>query len=47
MLILVATQPVTIISGTGHQLIAGYTIDFDRNHWRNQQKNPADGRGNL
>lgn len=41
VLILVATQTVTVISKTGHQLIASHTIDPDRNYWRNQQKNPG------
>jgi transposase InsO family protein len=47
VLILVATQTVTVISKTGHHLIASHTIDPDRNYWRNQQKTPADGRGDL
>jgi len=41
VLILIATQTVTVISKTGHQLIASHTIDHDRNYWRNQQKNPG------
>lgn len=41
VLILVATQTVTVISKTGHRLIATHTIDPDRNYWRNQQKNPG------
>lgn len=41
VLILVATQTVTVISKTGHQLIASHQIDPDRNYWRNQQKNPG------
>jgi hypothetical protein len=40
-LILVATQTVTVISKTSHQLIASHTIDPDRNYWPNQQKNPG------
>lgn len=47
VLILVATQTVTVTSKTGHRIIASHTIDPDRNYWRNQQKNPADGRGDL
>jgi hypothetical protein len=38
---LVATQTVTVISKTGHHLIASHTIDPNRNYWRNQQKNPG------
>jgi transposase InsO family protein len=41
VLILVATQTVTVISKTGHHLIASHTIDPDRNYWRNQQKHPG------
>jgi transposase InsO family protein len=47
VLILVTTQTVTVISKTSHQLIASHIINADRNYWPNQQKNPADGRGNL
>jgi ribosomal protein L32 len=32
---------VTVISKTGHQLIASHHIDPDHNYWRNQQKNPG------
>jgi hypothetical protein len=45
VLILVTTTTVTVISKTGHQLIASHHIDPDRNYWRNQNKTPADGRG--
>jgi transposase InsO family protein len=41
VLILVATQTITVISKTGHQLIASHHIDPDRNYWRNQQKTPG------
>jgi transposase InsO family protein len=41
VLILVATQTVTVISKASHQLIASHTINADRNYWRNQQKNPG------
>jgi transposase InsO family protein len=41
VLILVATQTVTVISKTGHHLIASHHINPDRNYWRNQQKNPG------
>ncbi|ULE32171.1 IS481 family transposase [Mycobacterium sp. IDR2000157661] len=41
VLILVATKTVTVISKTGHRLIASHTINPDRNYWRNQQKNPG------
>ncbi|VDM86503.1 hypothetical protein MB901379_00021 [Mycobacterium basiliense] len=47
VLILVTTQTITVISKTGQYLIASHTIDPDHNYWRNQQKTPADGRGNL
>lgn len=41
VLILVATQTVTVISKTGHHFIGSHHIDPDRNYWRNQQKNPG------
>lgn len=41
VLILVATHTVTVISKTGHHLIASHDINSDRNYWRNQQKNPG------
>lgn len=47
VLILVTTQTVTVISKTGHHLIGSHLIDPDRNYWPNQQKTPANGRGNL
>jgi hypothetical protein len=47
VLILVAAQTVTVISKTGHHLIASHHIDLDRNYWRNQQKSPAKGRASL
>jgi hypothetical protein len=37
-------NPVRDIS---YQLIASHTITPDRNDWRNEQKTPTDGRGNL
>jgi hypothetical protein len=41
------TVTVTVIGKTSYQLIAGHHIDPDRNYWRNQNKTPADGRGDL
>ncbi|MDY6996907.1 MAG: integrase core domain-containing protein, partial [Actinomycetota bacterium] len=41
VLILVATQTVTVISKTTHHLIGSHHIDPDHNYWRNQQKNPG------
>jgi hypothetical protein len=35
LLILVATQPITVTSKAGHH------INPDRNYWRNQQKSPG------
>jgi hypothetical protein len=46
-LTLVTIKTVTVISKTSYQLIASHRIDPARNYWRDQQKNPADGRGNL
>jgi transposase InsO family protein len=40
-LILVATTTITVISKTGHHLIASHHIDPDRNYWPNQTKNPG------
>jgi hypothetical protein len=47
VLILVATEIVTVTSKTGHRLIASQHIDPDRNYWRNQQRIPAKGRDSL
>jgi hypothetical protein len=47
VLILVTADTVTVISKTSYQLIAGHHIDPDHNYWPNQNKTPADGRGNL
>jgi hypothetical protein len=47
VLILVADHTVTVISKTGHHVLSSHHIDPDRNYWRNQQKHPADGRGDL
>jgi transposase InsO family protein len=47
VLMLVTTTTVTVISTTGHQLIASHLIDPDHNYWRNQQKNPGRWPGNL
>jgi transposase InsO family protein len=47
VLILVAANTVTVISKTGHQLIASHHIDPAKNYWRNQQKNPGRWPGNL
>ena len=41
VLILVTTDTVTVISKTGHQLVARHHIDADRNYWPNHQKNPG------
>jgi transposase InsO family protein len=41
VLILVTTHTVTVISKTGHHLIASHHIDPERNYWRNQQKIPG------
>ncbi|WP_431238141.1 IS481 family transposase [Mycolicibacterium aichiense] len=47
VLILVTATTVTVVSKTNYQLIASHTIDPGRNYWRNKQKTPAKGRGNL
>ena len=47
MLILIATQTVTVISKTGHQVLSSHDNDPDKNYWRNKQKTPAKGRGHL
>ena len=47
VLILVTTHTITVISKTGHHLIASHHINPDRNYWPNQQKTPANDRGNL
>jgi hypothetical protein len=47
ILITTTTVTVTVTSKTSYQLIASHTITPDRNDWRNEQKTPADGRGNL
>ena len=47
VLILVTTTTVSVISKTGHRLIATHHIDPDRNYWRNQKKNPGRWPGNL
>ena len=46
VVILITTTTVTVISKPGHHLIASHHIDPNRNYWSNQQKTPADGRGN-
>jgi transposase InsO family protein len=46
-LILVSTTTVTVLSKTGHHVLSSHTIDPEKNYWRNQDKTPADGRGNL
>lgn len=40
VLILVTTDTVTVISKTGHHVIASHHIDPDHNYWPNKQKNP-------
>jgi hypothetical protein len=47
VLILVATQNVTVISETGYRLIASHTIDPNRNYRRNQQKNGPMARASV
>jgi hypothetical protein len=47
VLIYATTTTVTVLSKTTHTLISSHTVDPDRNYWRNQQKTPADGRGDL
>ncbi|WP_249383525.1 DDE-type integrase/transposase/recombinase [Mycobacterium sp. DBP42] len=46
VLIVVTTTNVTVISKTGHHLIADHRINPDRNYWPNQQKTPAKRPGN-
>jgi hypothetical protein len=43
----VTAHTVTVISKTGHHILSSHHIDPAKNYWRNQQKTPADGRGNL
>ena len=38
VLILIATQTVTVISKTGHQVLSSHDNDPDKNYWRNKQK---------
>ncbi|MFL0181527.1 IS481 family transposase [Mycobacterium sp. SMC-15] len=47
VLILVTATTVTVISKTGHHVIASHHIDPDHNYWPNKQKNPGKSRGNL
>ena len=47
VLILATATTVTVISKTGHQLIASHTIDPDATTGATNRKTPADGRGNL
>lgn len=47
VLILTTATDVTVINRhTGH-VLSRHDIDPDRNYWRNQQKRPADGQGDL
>lgn len=46
VLILIAATTVTVISKTGHHVIANHHIDPDHNYWPNKQKNPGKSRGN-
>ncbi|AWV47038.1 hypothetical protein JK2ML_0023 [Mycobacterium leprae Kyoto-2] len=43
----VTTNIVTIISKTGHHLIASQCINFDHNYWPNQTKFPGRWPGNF
>jgi transposase InsO family protein len=47
VLILVTTHTVTVISKTGHHVLSSHHIDANKNYWRNQNKNPGQGPGNL
>ena len=47
VLILVATQTVTVISKTGHHVLSSHHINADKNYWRNENKNPGRWPGNL
>lgn len=47
VLILVTTNTVTVISKTGHHVLANHHINPDKNYWPNKQKTPTQGRGNL
>jgi hypothetical protein len=47
VLILVAAHTVTVLSKPGHHVLGSHHIDPDKNYWHNQQKTPADGRGDL
>lgn len=47
VLIPIAATTVTVISKTGHHLLASHHIDPDHNYWPNKQKNPGKSRGNL
>jgi transposase InsO family protein len=47
VLILVTTPTVTVISKTRHHVLSSHHIDPERKYWRNQQKTPTKGRGNL
>ncbi len=40
-LILVTATTVTVITKTGHHIIASHHIDPDHHYWPNKQKNPA------
>ena len=46
VLITVTTTIVTVLATPNHELIASHPGP-DHNYWRNQQKHPADGRGDL
>lgn len=47
VLILIAATTVTVISKTGHHVLASHDIDPDHNYWPNKQKNPGKSQGNL
>lgn len=45
--ILIATTTVTVISKTGHHILASHHIDPEHNYWPNKQKSPGKSQGNL
>ncbi|ORW99284.1 hypothetical protein AWC30_16600 [Mycolicibacillus trivialis] len=47
VLILISATTVTVISKTGHHILASHHIDPDHNYWPNKQKNPDTSRGDL
>ena len=47
VLILITTRTVTVISKTGHHVLASHDIKPDKNYWPNKHKNPGQKPGNL